>query len=84
MFPLALVQLSHFQLFRCVMSSFVKKLPSCIKDTKHALPIFDQILFRGPREFIFTIDAKSVCTVIPHRHGLEALKFLFDQRTVLF
>ena len=55
-----------------VMAPLVKKLPSYIKNTKHALQIFDQIHFNGPNKFIFTMDVKSLYTVIPHRDGLEA------------
>ena len=61
----------------------VKKLPSYIKDTRHALQIFDQVHFNGPNKFIFTIDIKSLYTVIPHHDGLEALKFFLNQRTLL-
>ena len=67
------------------MFSFVKTLPSYIKDTKHAsVQIFDKIRFSGSHKFIFTMDViKSVYTVIPHRDGLEAFKFFFNKRTLL-
>ena len=65
------------------MSPLVKKLPSYIKDTNHALQIFDQICFTVPNKFTFTMDIKSLYTVIPHSDGLEVLKFFFDQQTVL-
>ena len=65
------------------MFPLVKTLPSYIKDTKHALQIFDQIRFSGSHKFIFTMDVKSLYTVIPHRDGLEALKFFFNKRTLL-
>ena len=53
-------------------------LPSYIKDTKHAVKIFDQIHFNGPNKFIFTMDVKSLYTVIPHRDDLEALKIFLN------
>ena len=65
------------------MSPLVKTLPSYIKDTKHALQIFDQTRFSGSYKFIFTMDVKSLYTVIPHRDGLEALKFFLNKRTLL-
>ena len=66
-----------------VMFPLVKTLLSYIKDTKHALQIFDQIRFSGSHKFGFTMDVKSLYTVIPHRDGLEALKFFFNERTLL-
>ena len=45
--------------------------------------IFDQIRFSGSHKFIFTMDVKSLYTVIPHRDGLEALKFFLNKRTLL-
>ena len=65
------------------MFPLVKTLPSYIKDTKHALQIFDQIRFNGSHKFIFTMDVKSLYTIIPHRDGLEALKFFLNERTLL-
>ena len=57
------------------MFPLVKTLPSYIKDTKHALQIFDQIRFSGSNKLIFTMAIMSLYTIIPHRDGLEALKF---------
>ena len=34
-------------------------------------------------KFIFIVDIKSLYSFIPYRDGHEALKFYFDQRTVL-
>ena len=53
------------------MSPLFKKLPSYIKDTKHALHIFDQIHFGGSHKIIFTMDVKFLYTAIPLRDGLE-------------
>ena len=62
------------------MAPLVKDLPSYIKDTKHALQILQNIHFRGTHKFIFTMDVKSLYTVIPHHDGLRALKFFLDKR----
>ena len=63
-----------------VMAPLVKDLPSYIKDTKHALQIFQNIRFNNTHKFIFTMDVKSLYTVIPHHDGLRALKFFLDKR----
>ena len=60
----------------------VRNLPSYIKDTKHALQIFQDIHFYDRHKFIFTMDVKSLYTVIPHHDGLRALKFILDKRPV--
>ena len=62
------------------MAPLVKDLPSYIKDTKHALQIFQNIRFNNTHKFIFTMDVKSLYTVIPHHDGLRALKFFLDKR----
>ena len=62
------------------MAPLVKDLPSNIKDTKHALQIFQNIHFHGTHKFIFTMDVKYLYTVIPHHDGLRALKFFLDKR----
>ena len=63
-----------------VMAPLVRNLSSYIKDTKHALQILNNIHFHGNHKFIFTMDVKSLYTVIPHHDGLKALKFFFDKR----
>lgn len=62
-----------------VMAPLVEELPSYIKDTKHALQIFQNITFSDTHKFIFSMDVKSLYTVIPHHEGLKALKFFFDK-----
>ena len=64
------------------MAPLVRNLPSYIKDTKHALQIFQNIHFSGTRKFVFTMDVKSLYTVIPHHDGLRALKFFLNKRPV--
>ena len=63
-----------------VMAPLVRELPSNIRDTKHALQIFQTITFSGTHTFIFTMDIKSLYTVILHHEALKALKFFFDKR----
>ena len=64
------------------MAPLVRNVPSYIKDTKHALQIFQNIHFSGTHKFIFTMDVKFLYTVIPHHDGLRALKFFLDKRPV--
>ena len=67
------------------MAPFVRKLPTYVKDTNHALGIFASFRFDesdpSPR-FLFTMDIKSLYTVIPNNGGLQALSYFLDQRTV--
>ena len=63
-----------------VMAPLVRNLPSYIKDTKHALQIFQHLNFQSSNKFLFTMDVKSLYTVIPHQDGLKALKFFLDKR----
>ena len=62
------------------MAPLVKDLPSYIKDTKHALQIFQSNRFNNTHKFIFSMDVKSLYTVIPHHDGLKALKSFLDKR----
>ena len=54
-----------------------------MKDTNHALRILNEFRFQSETKFLFTMDAKSLYTVIPNDEGLRALKQFFDCRTVL-
>ena len=47
------------------------------------LTILDSFRFRGEHRFIFTMDIKSLYTVIPNDEGLRALKYFLDEREVL-
>ena len=66
-----------------VMAPLVEELPSYIKDTKHALQIFQNITFSDTHKFIFSMDVKSLYTVIPHHEGLKTLNFFFDKHPTL-
>ena len=68
-----------------VMAPFVKQLPTYVKDTNHALSIFDSFTFDEADQrpcLLFTMDVKSLYTVIPNDGGLQALAFFLDRRTV--
>ena len=62
-----------------VMAPLVRDLRSYIKDTKHTLQIFQHIHFSSTHKFIFTMNVKSLYTVIPQHDFLVALKFFFDK-----
>jgi hypothetical protein len=62
------------------MAHLVKGLPSYVKETKHALQIVQNIHFHGTHKFIFTMDVKSLRTVIPRHDWWSALKFFLDKR----
>jgi len=58
-----------------VMAPFVRKLPTYFKDTNHALGIFASFRFNKSDpcpHFLFTIDIKSLYTVIPNHDGLQS------------
>ncbi|BFZ15785.1 hypothetical protein BsWGS_18824 [Bradybaena similaris] len=56
-------------------------LPSFIKDTNHALSLFDSTrLLPGQPYHLFLLDVCSLYTSIPHSDGLNALQFFLDRR----
>jgi len=57
-------------------------LQTYVKDTKHALQIFDEFRFGDGERFLFTMDTKSLYTVIPNNDGLRALAHFLDKREV--
>ena len=63
-----------------VTALLVKDLPTYIKDNKHAFQIFQNIHFYVTHKFIFTMDVKSLQTVIPHQDGLRAPELFLDKR----
>ena len=67
-----------------ITAPIVKTLPSYmyIKDSQHALQIFQELNFLGQDNLIFTMDITSLYTVIPNGKGVLGLKHFFDQRTV--
>ena len=64
----------------CVMPPLVRRLPSYVKDTNHALQILESFTFSGPNRYLFTMDIKSLYTVIPNNDGLQALKYHLNLR----
>ena len=60
----------------------VQSLLTCVKDTTHALTIFEQI--NEAQHFhsllLFAMDVVSLYTSIPHADGLRALSFFLDRR----
>ena len=68
------------------MSPLVCNLKTYVKDTNHALQIFNSFQFSNDdtsQRFLYTMDIKSLYTVIPHNSGLEALTYFLDKRPVL-
>ncbi|KAK2556809.1 hypothetical protein P5673_021016 [Acropora cervicornis] len=68
-----------------VLAPFVKNLPTYVKDTNHALHIFDSFrLYTATpgHHFLSTMDVKSLYTVIPHDCGLQALAYFLDKRDI--
>lgn len=63
-----------------VMRPMVESLPTYVKDSSHALRIFDTFKFNGDTNFVFTMDVSSLYTSIPHDAGLKALRHFLDQR----
>ena len=68
-----------------VLAPFVRTLPTYVKDTNHALNIFDSFSFDTTdpgHRFLFTMDVKSLYTVIPNDCGLQALTYFLDKRDI--
>ena len=68
-----------------VLTPFVKSLPTYVKDTNHALHIFDSFRFDTAtpgNQFLFAMDVKSLYTVIPNDCGLQALAYFLDKRDI--
>ena len=56
-----------------------------MKDTTHRLNILDSFRFRDVdgQRLIFTMDIKSLYTVVPNEGGLRALQYYLDKREIL-
>ena len=67
-----------------VTAPFVLGLESYVKDTTHILNILDSFRFSndGGQSLVFTMDIKSLYTVIPNDEGLVSLKYFLDKREV--
>ena len=65
-----------------ITAPLVSNLQTYVKDTNHALQIFDEFHFGDGEHFLFTADIKSLYTVIPNNNGLRALAHFLDKREV--
>ena len=66
-----------------ITTPLVQSLPSYVKDTNHMLRIADSFRFPGTFNYVFTMDVKSLYTVIPNGDGLLALTHFLNKRQVL-
>ena len=68
-----------------ITAPFVRSLDSYVKDTTHMLNILDSFRFRDVdgQRLVFTMDIKSLYTVIPYNGGLRALQYYLDKREIL-
>ena len=66
-----------------ITTPLVQSLPSYVKDTNHMLRIADSFRFPGTSNYVFTMDVKSLYTVIPNGDGLLALTHFLNKRPVL-
>ena len=66
-----------------ITTLLVQSLPSYVKDTNHMLRIADSFRFPGTSNYVFTMDVKSLYTVIPNGDGLLALTHFLNKRPVL-
>ncbi|CAH3184729.1 unnamed protein product [Porites lobata] len=67
-----------------ITSPLVRSLPSYVKDTNHMLDIAQCFRYptTGPDRFVFTMNIKSLYTVIPNNDGLLALRHFLNKRPV--
>ncbi|GFR65041.1 telomerase reverse transcriptase [Elysia marginata] len=65
-----------------VFQPLVMLLPTCIKDTNHALNIFSQVVLPTNQLIhLFLLDVTSLYTSIPHADGLAVVKRFLNTRT---
>ena len=64
-----------------ITSPLVRSLPSYVKDINHMLDIAQCFRYptTGPDRFVFTMDIKSLYTVIPNNDGLLALRHFLNK-----
>ena len=68
------------------MCPLVPNLGTYVKDTNRALRVFNDFHFNNTstgERFLYTMDIKSLYTVIPNNSGLEALAYFLNKRPVL-
>ena len=67
-----------------ITSLLVRSLPSYVKDSNHMLDIAQCFRYPTtvPDRFVFTMDIKSLYTVIPNNDGLLALRHFLNKRPV--
>ena len=65
-----------------ILKPIVSNLPTYIKDTNHCLQLVDSFRFDNISQsrLLFTMDVKSLYTVIPNHDGLKALQHFLDRR----
>jgi hypothetical protein len=64
-----------------IIHPLVTALPSYIRDSSHAIEkVKDHTLRKGENPLLFTMDVKSLYSVIPHVDGLAALKHYLNRR----
>ena len=73
---------TYLKLFRQSHDNQSQITTSYNKNSNHALEIFRNFNFSGENKIIFVIDITSLYTVIPNNEGLQAIKFLFNQRPI--
>lgn len=73
---------SHF--LSDILQPLVSSLPSFVKDTTMFIKKVQDFHFAQPSNCVlFTMDVKSLYTVVPNHGGLEALRYFLDQRQTL-
>ena len=68
-----------------VMVPLVRQGLTYVKDINHTLHIFDSFQFdttEPGKRFLFTMDVKSLYTIIPNDCGLQALTHFLEMREV--
>ena len=65
-----------------ITTPLIQSLPSSLKYTNHMLRISDPFHFPGISNYVFTMDVKSLYTVIPNGDGLLALTHFLNKRPV--